>query len=201
MADSKNKEVDEKLREIKEEVVNCKKCSLYKNRNLPVVGEGSHDADIVFIGEAPGKNEDQTGRPLCGRAGSILDKLLDSIDLKRENVYICNILKCKPPGNRDPQKGEIRSCTPYLQRQLKAISPTIISPLGKYAMEFLMNKCGLEEEVKGISKIHGKIYETKAFILDAKLIPLYHPAVATYNPNMMDTLKEDFQILKEVIEE
>ena len=109
-----SKDKDEKLKKIKDEVLECKKCSLYKNRNYPVIGKGSHDAEIMFIGEAPGAQEDKTGHPFCGRAGEILDELLNSVSIKRQDIYICNILKCKPPLNRDPEVEEIKACSPYL---------------------------------------------------------------------------------------
>ncbi len=190
------KEKDQKLKRLKNQVVNCKKCSLYKTRNLPVIGQGDHNADILFVGEAPGKNEDETGIPFCGRAGKILDELLKSVDLDRENVYICNILKCRPPKNRDPKSEEIKKCTPYLEKQIKIIKPEVICSLGRFAMTFLMNKYGLKDEVKSISKDHGNKYEIKVFSKKTVFIPMYHPAVATYNPNMKDVLKKDFKLLK-----
>lgn len=108
------------MKKIRDQVVDCQLCSLAKTRTLPVVGKGSHSAKIMFVGEAPGANEDQTGRPFCGRAGDILSELLESIGVKREEVYICNILKCRPPNNRDPLKSEIDACTPYLYEQIKS---------------------------------------------------------------------------------
>ncbi len=186
-----------KMKKIKEEVVSCKKCPLSQKRNLPVIGEGSHEAKIIFVGEAPGANEDRTGRPFCGRAGKILNELLESIDLPRKNVYIANILKCRPPANRDPKKEEIEACTPYLERQIKIIKPKVICPLGRHAMGFLMKKYGLSEKIKGISKLHGQKFEINTLFGKITLVPLYHPAVATYNPNMKSVLEEDFQLLKE----
>jgi len=191
-----DKKREEELRKIKEEVLACKKCPLYRTRNYPVIGEGSHEAKIMFVGEAPGVQEDKSGRPFCGAAGKILDELLNSIGLKREEVYICNVLKCRPPGNRDPQKEEITSCTPYLERQIEIIGPRVICPLGRYSMKFLMEKFGLKNEIQPISKIHGKVFEVKNLFWNIKIIPLYHPAVATYNPNMKKILERDFQILK-----
>ena len=152
------KEKEEKLKEIREEVMDCKKCSLYKTRNYPVMGEGDCQAKIMFVGEAPGFQEDKTGHPFCGAAGKILDELLNSIGLKREEVYISNLLKCRPPQNRDPQKEEITSCAPYLERQIEIIGPRIICPLGRYSMKFLMEKFGLKNEIQPISKIHGKVF-------------------------------------------
>jgi len=190
------KDKDEKLRKIKEEVLNCQKCSLYRNRNYPVIGEGNHQAKIMFIGEAPGVQEDRTGRPFCGPAGKILDELLNSAGIKREDVYISNLLKCRPPNNRDPQKEEIEACSPYLEKQIEIISPKVICPLGRYSMQFLMEKFGLKEQIQPISKIHGKIFEVKNLFQNIKIIPFYHPAVATYNINTKETLKRDFKILE-----
>jgi len=191
---------DEELKNVKNEVLNCRKCSLYqdriKNKFYPVVGEGSHQAKIMFVGEAPGLNEAKTGRPFCGMSGKILDELLESVNIKREDVYITNILKDRPPGNRDPQPEEIKACTPYLERQIDAISPKIICPLGRYSMKFLMEKFGLGNQIEGISKIHGKSFKSDNLFQGVTIIPFYHPAVATYNPNIKKVLEEDFKILK-----
>ncbi len=190
------KKIEQELKKIKDEVVNCRKCSLYKTRTYPVIGEGNHQAKIMFVGEAPGVQEDKTGRPFCGAAGKILDELLDSVGIEREDVYITNILKDRPPGNRDPQKEEIEACVLYLERQIEVIKPEIICPLGRYSMEFLMERFGLKDEIEPISKIHGKVFEAKTLFQKLKIIPFYHPAVATYNPNMKEILKKDFKILE-----
>lgn len=187
---------DELLKEIRDEVIDCKKCSLSKTRTLPVIGQGDHKAKIMFIGEAPGFNEDKTGVPFCGQSGNILTELLNSIGLQRENVYICNILKCRPPENRNPQVNEIEACISYLERQIEIIKPKIIGALGNYAVSHILKKYNLNDQIQGISKIRGKIFKVKASFGEIKIIPLYHPAVATYNANMKDILKEDFKILK-----
>ncbi|MEA3293310.1 MAG: uracil-DNA glycosylase [Patescibacteria group bacterium] len=188
------------LRKIKQEVLNCKKCSLYKERLkdgcFPVIGEGSHISPIMFIGEAPGFQEAKTGRPFCGASGKILDELLESIGINRKEVYICNLLKCRPPNNRNPKPEEIKVCVPYLERQIDIIKPKVICLLGNYSTAYIFQKYGLKEEFQGISKIHGKIFEVKILIDLIKIIPLYHPAVAVYNKNMIEVLKKDFQILK-----
>lgn len=189
--------IDNQLKGIRDEVVDCQKCSLCKTRTLPVVGQGSHQAKIMLVGEAPGASEDQTGFPFCGQAGKILDELLNSADLKREAVYICNILKCRPPRNRDPQKEEINACVPYLERQIQIIQPAIIGSMGNYATAFLLEKFGLGDKIQGISRIHGQVFEAKTDFGPIKLIPLYHPAVAVYNANMKEALKKDFKILYE----
>lgn len=194
---------EEDLKKIKEEVLNCRKCRLYKerlkDRFYPVIGEGNHRATIVFVGEAPGLNEARTGSPFCGAAGKILDELLESVNIKREDVYITNILKDRPPENRDPEPEEIKACTPFLEMQIKAIKPEIICPLGRYSMKFLMEKFGLGNQTEGISKIHGKLFKSSNLFQSVTIIPFYHPAVATYNFNMKRVLKEDFKILKTIL--
>jgi len=189
-------DLEKNLKKIKDEVVSCKKCSLYKTRTYPVIGEGNHQAKIIFCGEAPGAQEDKTGRPFCGAAGKILDELLECVEIKREEVYIANLLKCRPPQNRDPQKEEIETCVPYLEKQIEIIKPKVICSLGRFAMEFLMERFGLKDQIEPISKIHGKVFEAKILFQKITLIPFYHPAVATYNPNMKEDLKKDFKILE-----
>ncbi|OIO51724.1 MAG: uracil-DNA glycosylase [Candidatus Portnoybacteria bacterium CG_4_8_14_3_um_filter_44_15] len=190
------KTVDRKLKQIRDKTIDCRKCPLYRTRTLPVVGQGNHAAKIIFVGEAPGQNEDKTGRPFCGQAGGVLDELLASIGQPRESVYIGNILKCRPPQNRNPLENEIEACAPYLEEQIEAIRPKIIAALGNYAAVFILKKYGLEDKIEGISKIHGKVFEAAAPFGGIKIIPLYHPAVAVYNANMKETLKKDFLIIK-----
>ena len=206
-------EKEKELEKLKDEILNCKKCSLYEERERnnyhPVIGEGNHQAKIMFIGEAPGLNEAQTGRPFCGRAGDVLTELLNSVGIERKEVYITNILKDRPPENRNPQKEEIKACTPYLEKQIEIIEPEVICTLGNYSTVYIMEKFGLKDKIQGISKIHGKIFEPltkqkqsslfeqkRKVVKEAKIIPLYHPAVVTYNINMKKVLKEDFKILE-----
>lgn len=186
----------EQLRKIKDEVVACKKCPLYATRTLPVVGIGNHDAHIMFIGEAPGANEDATGIPFCGRAGKILDEAIESIGLKREDVYICNVLKCRPPGNRDPNPTEKVACVDYLKKQIEAIQPKIICSMGNHATGFVFEQFGLGHKLTGISKLHGQTFDSPSFSYPVKIVSLYHPAVATYNPNMKKVLLEDIKVLE-----
>lgn len=185
------------MKKVKDEVVACQKCPLHKTRNLPVIGEGSHDAKVMFVGEGPGANEDKTGRPFCGAAGRVLDELLGSVGIPRKDVYISNIIKCRPPGNRDPLKEEIQACTPYLERQIAAIKPKVLCPLGRHSMYFVMEKFGLSKKIQPISKIHGQTFEAKNLFGNITIIPFFHPAVVTYNANMMSTLKKDFEVLKQ----
>lgn len=187
------------LKKIKDDVLALVSSPLYgeriKNKYFPVIGEGSHFASIMFIGEAPGENEAKTGRPFCGRAGKVLDGLLESVGIDRKDVYVTNIVKDRPPGNRDPFPDEIEAYAPFLDRQIEAIAPTVIATLGRFSMQYVMNRYGLEWELGPISQIHGKIFSTDKF----KLVPLYHPAAAIYNQHLMETLKEDFKILKTVV--
>jgi len=186
----------EKLEELKQKILSCKKCDLWKTRNKPVVGEGSENAEIMFIGEAPGFNEDLQGKPFVGKAGKIFDELLNSVNLKREKIYLTNILKCRPPENRNPQEREIKACSSYLDKQIEIINPKIICCLGNFATSYILNKFGLKNEIQGISKIHGKIFSISTLTGKVKIIPLYHPAVATYDNSMLNTLKKDFEKLK-----
>jgi len=193
----------EQLRKIKDEIVNAKNSPLYnfriKNKFFPVIGEGSHYAKILFIGEAPGKNEALTGRPFCGAAGKVLDELLASIGIDRKEIYVTNIVKDRPPFNRDPLPEEIEYYAPFLDRQIEIIKPEVIATLGRFSMAYIMKKFGLESELKSISIIHGKIFSTETSYGKIKIIPLYHPAVAIYNNNTMEILKKDFEILKEFV--
>ena len=186
----------ESLEKIREEVLRCKKCNLWKTRKNPVFGEGNEHAKIFFCGEAPGYHESMTGKPFCGAAGKILDKLLDSIGLKRKEIYITNIVKLRPPNNRNPTQEEIKACSPYLDRQIEIIKPKIICCLGNFATAYIMKKFGLKDKVQGISKIHRKVFLVSTLFGPVKIIPLYHPAVATYNANMFKIIKKDFEILK-----
>ncbi len=177
----------------------CLRCPLHKTRKKAVPGQGNPHAEIMFIGEAPGANEDLKGIPFCGKAGAVLDELLNSVGLKRNEIYITNILKCRPPGNRNPNNTEIESCVPYLERQIELINPEIICCLGNFAVRFIMEKFGLADEIKGISKIHGKQFSCSSLSAERLIIPLYHPAVATYNANMKPVLVEDFNLLKNLV--
>lgn len=192
----------EQMKKIRDEVFELKNSPLYGYRTsngfFPVIGEGSHNSDIVFIGEAPGRNEAKTGRPFCGAAGKILDGLLKSIEMPREDVYITNIVKDRPENNRDPLPSEIEIYGPFLDRQIDIIEPKIIATLGRYSMEYIMKKFGLKAGLKTISLMHGKSFDAKHGDRDIKIIPLYHPAAAIYNRNLMKILKEDFEILKNI---
>lgn len=190
------------MRKIKDEVVVLKESPLYEfrvqSKNLPVIGEGSHFAKIMFIGEAPGRNEARTGRPFCGAAGKILDSLLESVGIKREDVYVTNIVKDRPPQNRDPLPSEIEIYGPFLDRQIEIIQPKVIATLGRYSMTYIMPRFGLEFELEPISVNHGKVFDGIAGYGEIKVVPLYHPAVAVYNSHTLDSLKKDFEVLKDL---
>lgn len=193
----------ELLRQIKEEVVNFKESPLYKERirarMLPVIGEGNHYAEIMFVGEAPGRTEALTGRPFSGAAGKILDELLRSIGIARQDVYITNVVKDRPPANRDPLPEEIALYAPFLDRQMEAIKPKIIVALGRHSMKYLMKKFGLSSGAESISKIHGTVYEAETSFGKIKFMPTFHPATVLYNPETRKDLGDDFQILKKLI--
>lgn len=178
---------------MEKEIKRCKKCPLWHQRINAVPGEGSAKAKIMLVGEAPGRNEDLQGRPFVGAAGKILDRLLSSIKLKRKDIFISNILHCRPPRNRNPRTTEIKACTPYLNKQIQILKPKIICSLGNFATAYILKKFGLKAkaEVKGISKLHGKVFKAK----NMKIVPLYHPAAAVYNPHMFKVLLEDFKII------
>ncbi|KUK49876.1 MAG: DNA polymerase, bacteriophage-type [Parcubacteria bacterium 33_209] len=182
------------MEKVKEDILACKKCSLYKERNIPVIGQGNHNAKIIFIGEAPGAKEDASGVPFCGRSGNFLNELLDHIGLKREDVYITNIVKCRPPKNRDPKDSEIECCKNYIKRQIEIINPKVICSLGRHSMNFIMNNLGIENK-ETISNLHGKVFKGKYIF-----IPLYHPAVAIYNSSKKGELKKDFEIIKKYVD-
>ena len=188
------------LKQIKDEVLILKKSPLYaeriKNKVYPVIGEGDHFAKIMFVGEAPGKNEASTGRPFCGAAGKILDQLLASIDIKRQDVYVTNIVKDRPPMNRDPLPEEIEIYGPFLDKQVEIIQPKVIVTLGRFSMVYIMKKFDLDFEIEPISSAHGKSFEADASYGKVKIIPLYHPAAAIYNQHLKETLIKDFKTLE-----
>ena len=193
----------EQLKQICKEVIDLKRSPLYdyrvKNNYYAVLGEGSHDAKVMFVGEAPGLNEAKQGRPFCGAAGKILDELLESIALPRKDVYITNIVKDRPPSNRDPLPEEIALYAPFLMRQIEIIQPKVIATLGRISMGFTFEKFGLQDKLQLISKLHGEVLDAKASYGPVRIVALYHPAVGTYNPKTIKTMKKDFQIIKKFL--
>jgi len=190
------------MKKIKDEVLALIASPLFsyrtENKYFPVIGEGSHEATIMFVGEAPGRNEAKTGRPFCGTAGKVLDQLLANVGIKRENVYITNIVKDRPQENRDPTPKEIEIYGPFLDRQIEIIQPKVICALGRYSMGYIMEKFGLKDKIEAISKMHGKAYDSKASYGPIKVVCLYHPCVAVYNPTKLPELKKDFCVLKDL---
>lgn len=190
----------ELLRAIRDEVVALDASPLYaeriKNGTHPVIGEGNHFARVMLIGEAPGRNEAATGRPFVGAAGKILDELLESAGIKRGDVYITNIVKDRPPFNRDPLPEEIAVYAPFLDRQIDIIRPEVIVTLGRYAMGYILERFGLAAQLAPISKMHGSVIEASLPYGPVHVVPLYHPAVAVYNASTKDTLKADIQVLR-----
>lgn len=188
------------LRKIKDEVINGTNLPLYaervKNGVFPVIGEGSHDAKIMFIGEAPGRNEAASGRPFCGAAGKLLDEFLASVNIPRTEVYITNIVKDRPPNNRDPLPEEIAAYGPWLDRQINIIQPKVIATLGRFSMGYIMEKFGLGEFLRSISQMHGQAFIAQAEYGEINIVPLYHPAAAIYNRSSRDVHLADFKILE-----
>ena len=178
------------LRELGSEIAACPKCELAKTRTHAVPGEGSPNAEIVFIGEGPGFYEDQQARPFVGPAGKFLDELLASIGLRRQDVYICNVIKCRPPGNRDPLPGEIAACKPWLDRQLEIISPKVIVTLGRFSL-------GRYFPGQSISRIHGQPKKVDGLVV----VPMYHPAAALHQGSLRRTIEQDFLKLPELLKQ
>ncbi|MFH1533610.1 MAG: uracil-DNA glycosylase [Nitrospirota bacterium] len=184
------------LKDLHKMVAKCEKCPLHKGRTNAVPGEGAEDADIMFIGEGPGRDEDLQGRPFVGAAGKFLTAMIESIGLRREDVYIANVVKCRPPNNRDPEQKEIDTCWSYLEEQIRMIKPKIIVTLGRHSMGRFMP--GLK-----ISQVHGQPKRASGIWQDRQVyLPLYHPAAALYDPRQKDVHMKDFKkiplILKKI---
>jgi len=183
----------ELLRAVYEEARGCTRCPLHQTRTTVVFGAGNADADLMFIGEAPGANEDRMGLPFVGQAGKLLDKLLGEISMDRKDVWICNVLRCRPPDNRDPHPNEIESCQDYLWRSVDLIEPTVICTLGNFSTKLL------RADSTGISRLHGheevRIIGPRA----VRLYPLYHPAAALYTPSTLEALRADFHRIPDLL--
>jgi DNA polymerase len=174
------------LREYAEVTASCTRCALANGRTQVVFGSGSPDADLIFVGEAPGFHEDQQGVPFVGQAGKLLDRLLQGIGLTRADVFVVNVLKCRPPGNRDPLPEEIAACEPHLFRQIELIEPKVVATLGNFATKLLSGR------PTGITRVHGHEQEVTLGTRTVLLYPLYHPAAALYTPSMLEVLESDF---------
>jgi len=178
------------LQALAAEIAQCTKCLLHRGRTKAVPGEGPADSQIVFIGEAPGFHEDQQGRPFVGAAGKFLEDLLDSIGLTRQDVYIANVIKCRPPGNRDPLPDEIEACKPFLDRQLELIQPKMVVTLGRFSMARAFPKARISEIHGQPRKIGGIVY-----------YPMYHPAAALHQPSLRRTVEEDMLRIPELLKQ
>jgi uracil-DNA glycosylase family 4 len=180
----------EELKAVWRQAQSCTNCpQLASTRQTVVFGSGNADADLMFIGEAPGANEDKQGLPFVGQAGRLLDTLLEEIGIKRTDTFICNILKCRPPGNRDPLPQEIDACQDYLFRQLELIEPRVVCTLGNFSTKLLRG------DPTGITRLHGREEVRRIGPRRVRLFPIYHPAAALYTPKMLDILREDFHRL------
>jgi uracil-DNA glycosylase family 4 len=183
----------EKLVELYKEVQRCEKCPLHETRTKAVFGAGNADADLMFVGEAPGAEEDRQGLPFVGRAGGLLNQMLEEIGLSREDVFIANVLKSRPPGNRDPQPLEIEACEPYLWQQVQLIEPRVVCTLGNFATKLLSGS------QTGITKVRGtpQVHELGGRMV--YLLPLFHPAAALRTPSVKETLRADFATIPELL--
>ena len=184
----------ERLKEVLAQARGCTRCpELAATRKTVVFGAGNADAELMFIGEAPGASEDEQGVPFVGRAGKLLEKLLEEIGMTRTQVFIANTLKCRPPGNRDPLPVEIENCQDYLHRQVELIQPTVICTLGNFSTKLLRG------DPAGITRVHGQPQVLTLGRRSVRLYPIYHPAAALYTPSMLETLREDFMRLPELL--
>ena len=173
---------DSALEDLQREIRACRQCDLWRGRTNSVPGHGRHDADIMLVGEGPGYHEDMQGLPFVGAAGQFLDELLHRAGIARQDVFITNVIKCRPPNNRDPKPEEIAACSEYLLAQIALIKPRAIFTLGRFALATLV-----DEKLTSISKVHGKAYRKSGIIY----VPLYHPAAALHNERLRDTIVED----------
>jgi uracil-DNA glycosylase len=176
-----------------DEAKDCRRCPLHQTRTNVVFGAGDADADLMFVGEAPGRHEDEQGLPFVGQAGKLLDKLLGEIGMARSQVWICNTLKCRPPGNRDPQPTEIEACRDFLDRQIELIEPKVICTLGNFSTKLL------RADNTGISRLHGQEEVRVIGPRAVRLYPLFHPAAALYTPSTLETLRADFHRIPDLI--
>ncbi|MFO8069609.1 MAG: uracil-DNA glycosylase [Alkalibacterium sp.] len=191
------------LLELEKQVNNLESSPLFEFRQeqgyQPVFGEGDPDAEIMFIGEAPGAQEAQTGRPFVGRAGKMLDSFLESVDLDREDVYITNVVKDRPPNNRNPRADEINTYAPFLKQEIAIIQPKIIATLGRFATDFIFDLYKIPAKGQKMGALHGKIFKAENSSGEINILPLYHPAAIFYNRNLQETMLKDFQKFKKIL--
>jgi DNA polymerase len=183
----------EELKQVYAEASRCVRCPLHQTRTKVVFGAGNADAQLMFVGEAPGANEDRMGLPFVGAAGKLLDQLLSEIGMERGDVWICNVLKCRPPDNRDPHPMEIEACQGYLHKQIELVQPTMICTLGNFSTKLL------RADVTGISRLHGQEEVRVIGPRAVRLYPLYHPAAALYTGSTLEALRADFHRIPELL--
>jgi uracil-DNA glycosylase len=183
----------ELLKAVYDEARGCTRCALHQTRTQVVFGSGNADAELMFIGEAPGAHEDRMGLPFVGQAGKLLDKLLGEIGMERGDVFVCNVLRCRPPDNRDPHPKEIEACQEYLFRTVDLTEPTVVCTLGNFSTKLL------RADSTGISRLHGREEVRVMGSRAVRLYPLYHPAAALYTPSMQETLRIDFHRIPEIL--
>jgi len=176
------------MKELEEQLLKCEKCSLSKTRTHVVPGEGNINAEIMFVGEGPGQKEDELGRPFVGAAGKLLDKMIASIGLKREDVFIANVVKCRPPQNRDPLPEEVEACRSWLDEQVKLINPKLIVLLGRHSMERFLPGLRISQDHGKPKRYRGRVY-----------FPVYHPAAALYRRSLMEDLEKDFKKIPKIL--
>lgn len=175
--------------ELNQQIINCQNCPLSKTRKNVVAGEGDFSSEILFVGEAPGANEDEMGRPFVGQAGELLTKMLHEVGLDRSLIYITNIVKCRPPYNRDPLPEEVQSCSEWLSSQIKIIQPKIVVCLGRHALERFLPGIGR------ISQVHGRLFKKGSYYV----LPFYHPAACLHQPSLLEEFKQDFYKISEIL--
>ncbi len=175
---------------VMQDALQCRKCALCETRNTVVFGVGNPDAEVMFIGEAPGKQEDLGAEPFIGAAGKFLNQLLEIAGLEREDIYIANVLKCRPPSNRNPKPDEIEVCTPYLREQVSAIGPDVLVTLGNFATRFIL------KTDRGITSLRGRAYTAGRFYV----MPTFHPAAALYDKSKVEVMQQDFELLKRLLD-
>jgi uracil-DNA glycosylase len=178
------------LQEFYEQIRDCQKCALAASRTQVVFGHGNAHAEIMFVGEAPGFHEDRQGKPFVGAAGKLLDQLLEEIGIQRPEVYIANVIKCRPPDNRNPRAEEIESCKPYLFKQIELIGPKVICTLGNFSTQLLLGK------KVGITKVRGQAFNHGTYVV----VPMLHPAAALHREGLMEAVKQDFRNLRTILD-
>ena len=179
------------LQDFYEQIKDCQKCALAASRTQVVFGDGNPHAEIMFVGEAPGFHEDRIGKPFVGAAGKLLDQLLGEIGIERRDIYIANVIKCRPPQNRDPRAEEIEACKPYLLKQIELVRPKIICTLGNFSTQLLLGR------KVGITKVRGQAFDRESYVV----VPMLHPAAALHRESMLEAVKGDFQNLRKILDQ